>query len=84
MYPGPAHNVPLVDGQGQQVWERGQLEAFSPTSVSASQPHYRDHVRASRALRLDGPRLLDLVSLETSEGSTTIWDFSTIFREKSN
>ena len=65
---GSAHNVPLVDGQGQEAWAPGRLESFSAGQVRASQPHYRKQARATRQLQIIGERLVDEVSLETFDG----------------
>ena len=65
---GVAHNVPLVDGQGQQAWAGGTLEGFGGSSVAASQSHYRDNAAAGRNLTLDGDRLLDRVWVRTTDG----------------
>lgn len=66
---GAAHNVPLVNGQGQARWQPGELISFSPTHVVARQPEYRPGVAATRDLRVDGTRLIDTVTLELAEAS---------------
>jgi len=83
---GPAHNVPLVNGEGEDLggfrerreWivelpdpkrpMRGQLLEYSanPARVSAGQPLYRPGVSASRTLSIDGERLIDRASIETT------------------
>ncbi len=35
---GQAHNVVLIDGEGQQKWTPGELLAFDPARVAARQP----------------------------------------------
>jgi oligo-alginate lyase len=61
---GAAHNVPLVNGEGQARWQPGELISFSPTHAVARQPEYRPGVAAARDLRIDGARLIDTVTLE--------------------
>lgn len=65
---GAAHNVPLVDGQGQARWQPGELVSFTPSSVAARQPHYRPGVEAERELRLVDGRLEDVVRLKVEGG----------------
>ena len=65
---GVCHNVPLVDGQGQEGWNRGQLDGFTAASVSASQPKYRPNARASRRMNVSGDRLEDAVQVTTTDG----------------
>jgi hypothetical protein len=70
---GVAHNVPLVDGDGQKAgWEKGSwnpgvLLGFDATQVSAAQPDYSFNAGASRSLAIDGDRLRDEVSLTTKD-----------------
>ncbi|EIP97732.1 Heparinase II/III-like protein [Opitutaceae bacterium TAV1] len=61
---GLNHNVPLVNGEGQQSWHPGELLAFDPASgratMSASQPQYRPgEAAARRTLRIEGDKLID-------------------------
>jgi hypothetical protein len=65
---GIAHNVPLVDGQGQEGWDAGELVAFEADQgrVAARQPRYRKDAVAERELRIDGAQLIDRVSIKTS------------------
>lgn len=60
---GLAHNVPLVDGAGQQGWREGELVKFDAEAgvVEARQPEYRNDASAERRLRIDGDRLVDEV-----------------------
>lgn len=60
---GPAHNVPLVDGEGQQRWQPGSVADYSPRHIRALQRNYRPGYDAGRELRIDGVRLLDTVTL---------------------
>jgi hypothetical protein len=62
---GLNHNVPLVNGEGQEPIDRGALLAFSPTNVAAAQPRYRKDASARRALVIDGDRLIDTATVET-------------------
>jgi hypothetical protein len=67
---GPAHNVPLIDGQGQARWAPGELVTFDGEAgiVEARQPEYRPGVMASRRLRIEGAKLVDTVRVETKDG----------------
>ncbi|MDR1281147.1 MAG: heparinase II/III-family protein, partial [Opitutaceae bacterium] len=61
---GLNHNIPLVNGEGQQPWHPGELLAFDATpgrvSATASQPHYRPgEATARRTLRIEGDKLID-------------------------
>jgi oligo-alginate lyase len=69
---GLAHNVPLVDGNGQQGWAPGELIAFDSAAgrVAARQPEYRPGVTAGRELRIEGERLIDTVRVKTSDGQS--------------
>lgn len=62
---GIAHNVPLIDGEGQQRWNPGKLLQFTPSSVRARQDNYRPGYAAERSLRIEQGRLIDVVSLES-------------------
>jgi hypothetical protein len=53
---GLAHNVPLVAGEGQRPWSRGELLAFDAAAgrMAAAQPDYRPGVAsAQRELRIE-------------------------------
>jgi hypothetical protein len=60
---GLNHNVPLVNGEGQQSWQPGEPLMFDPTPghviMAAAQPRYRSNASARRTLRIDGDRLID-------------------------
>lgn len=58
---GLNHNVPLIHGEGQAPWKRGELLHFDEREgvVSASQPDYRPGVSVRRSLRIDGDTLID-------------------------
>ncbi|MES2461862.1 MAG: heparinase II/III family protein, partial [Armatimonadota bacterium] len=66
-----AHNVPLVDGIGQEGWNPGTLIAFAPDGtvarVSASQPAYRKNAQAERELVIRGSDLIDTVTIATTD-----------------
>jgi hypothetical protein len=66
-----AHNVPVIDGEGQQGWQEGELLRFSAeeATVSASQPKYRENVSARRTLSIQGGTLLDSTTIETRDGA---------------
>ncbi len=63
---GLNHNVPLVNGEGQQSFNRGELLAFSPASVTAAQPRYRTDASAQRHLVIEGDRLIDTATVEST------------------
>jgi hypothetical protein len=63
---GLNHNVPLVNGEGQEPIDRGELLAYSPTRVAAAQPHYRKDARATRTLAIEGDRLIDTATVATT------------------
>ncbi len=68
---GLAHNVPLVNGQGQAPWNPGQLLRFDTTAcrVAARQPLYRPDCAAERELRIENGKLVDVVRLTLEPGS---------------
>ena len=65
---GLVHNVPLVDGAGQERWARGELIGFSATEVSARQPSYRPGVSVERKIAIVDEALVDTVTVKTSDG----------------
>lgn len=65
---GAAHNVPLVNGEGQARWQPGELVAFSSAHVAARQPNYRPGVAAARELRIEDGALVDMVTIELAGG----------------
>lgn len=67
---GLNHNVPLIDGEGEVPPQRGELLAYSAetATVSAGQPHYRPDARAQRTLHIDGDRLIDTATIESTSG----------------
>lgn len=64
---GHAHNVVLIDGEGQQRWAPGELLAFDPARVAARQPQYRENVAVERDLRIAGDVVEDRVKVETRD-----------------
>ena len=68
---GLSHNVPLVNGEGQEPPQPGELLAFSadPARVSARQPAYRKAARASRTLAIAGGALVDTATIESTGGT---------------
>jgi hypothetical protein len=58
---GLAHNVPLIDGEGQERWMPGELLRFDAEEgvVAARQSSFRRGVSAERLLRVEGTRLVD-------------------------
>jgi hypothetical protein len=67
---GLAHNVPLIDGLGQQGWNPGELIGFDAKGarVAASQLKYRPQAMARRMLSIEGDALVEVV--EVRAGST--------------
>lgn len=65
---GANHNVPLVDGEGQEPYSAGELREFSAerASVSVAQPKYRKDSAATRTLRIEGDRLVDVATVTTT------------------
>ncbi len=66
---GLAHNVPLVNGQGQKKWAPGKFVEFEADEgeVEAAQPEYQLGVSASRKLKVEGSRLIDTVKVQTRQ-----------------
>jgi hypothetical protein len=65
---GAAHNVPLVERQGQERWRPGEIVSFGPDRLVATQPDYRADASASRDLRIEGKKLIDTVKVTTGAG----------------
>lgn len=81
---GADHNVPLVNGEGEDLgplaerreWVveagdpqsplRGRLLDFAPDRVSAAQPKYRGDAQARRTLTIEGDRLVDIATIEST------------------
>ena len=64
---GAAHNVPLIDGVGQERWAPGELLSFAADSVAARQPQYRKGVSAERSLRIQDGALVDTVKVAAAD-----------------
>lgn len=79
---GLNHNVPLINGEGQEQPPKGrkpdpfaetrwgELREFSvkPARVSAAHPVYRSDASSQRSLAIEGDRLTDTVSVESHVG----------------
>ncbi|MFM7752707.1 MAG: heparinase II/III family protein, partial [Opitutaceae bacterium] len=65
---GLAHNAPLIDGEGQEGNDRGEVLEFTPTRARAVQPKYRPGVNAARELAIEGGALRDTVTVECADG----------------
>ena len=63
---GLAHNVPLVNGEGQTPIDLGELVSFSNTSVAAAQPRYQKNAAARRSLVIEGDRLVDTATVAST------------------
>ncbi len=69
---GPAHNVPLVNGQGQAGWNPGEVLQFDADQgvVFAAQPRYRPDASAQRELRIVENSLVDRTTLTFTGGGS--------------
>ena len=79
---GLCHNVPLVNGNGQEQPPKGrrpdpfsksragELIDFSvaPPRVTVAHPVYRRDAKAQRTLAIDGDKLIDVVTVESTTG----------------
>ena len=69
-----AHNVPMIDGLGQEGWNPGKLLAFSPNGsmvrMAASQPDYRKNASAERELTISDEALTDTLTVATNDNKT--------------
>lgn len=63
-----AHNVPLVDGQGQAGWNPGVMVRFDAEApaLSVSQPKLRPDAAATREISIRDGQLVDRLSLSLS------------------
>jgi hypothetical protein len=68
---GLSHNVPLIDGLGQEAWQPGECLVFDPAAgrVAARQSNYRKDASVTRELRLDEARLVDVVKVQMATNS---------------
>jgi hypothetical protein len=66
-----AHNVPVIDGQGQQGWNEGELLEFSAEKarVTARQAKYRENASATRTLVIRDGALQEETLVETADGA---------------
>lgn len=60
---GLAHNVPLVNGEGQSGWHPGEMIRYAPHAMVARQPKYRPDAEAIRDLRIDNGKLIDTTTI---------------------
>lgn len=67
-----AHNVPVVDGEGQQGWHEGELLRFDnrQATVSARQSQYRPQVLATRTLSIVAGSLVEETQVATTDGKS--------------
>ncbi|MBI5693227.1 MAG: heparinase II/III family protein [Verrucomicrobia bacterium] len=67
---GLNHNVPLVNGEGQDGVDAGELREFSanPARVAVAQPKYRPDARAARTVAIEGDSLVDTAVVESTKG----------------
>jgi len=68
---GLTHNVPLLNGEGEEPPQRGELTAFDAGTaiVAAALPAYRADARAQRTLRIMGDRLIDEATIVARAGA---------------
>lgn len=68
---GLAHNVPLVNGQGQAPWRPGELLRFDEAAgrVAARQAEYRPGCAAERELRVEDGKFVDTVRVALKPGA---------------
>lgn len=64
-----AHNVPVVDLQGQSGWDPGTLIAFDAVqpSVTASQANYRPDVSAERTVSIENGSLVERTKIVVTD-----------------
>ncbi len=65
------HNVPLVNGEGQEPPQRGEVLDYraSPPRISVAQPAYRKNAHARRTLAIEGNTLVDTTVIESTKGA---------------
>jgi hypothetical protein len=71
---GFSHNVPLVNGEGEQPPQPGELVAFDEenATVAAAQSAYRVDTSAARTLRIVGSRLIDEATIFVLAGNPQV------------
>lgn len=67
---GWAHNVPLVDGQGQQGWHEGEVLHFDAqrATIRARQPRYQPQTQVTRTLTIADGKLREETHIATTDG----------------
>ncbi len=62
--------MPLVNGEGQAGFARGEVLAYAatPARLSVAQPKYRDDAKAARTLAIEGDTLVDTATVEATRG----------------
>ncbi len=65
-----AHNVPVIDGAGQQRWQPGEAIEWNPKAgrMAAAQPSYREDIACERRIEITGNRLKDRVVVRAKDG----------------
>lgn len=65
-----AHNVPVIDGAGQQRWQPGEAIDWNPEAgrMAAAQPSYREDIACERRIEITGNRLKDRVVVRAKDG----------------
>lgn len=71
---GLTHNVPLVNGEGEDSWHRGTMLRFDPEAalMSAEQPQYRPDATARRTLRIEGDTLIDEATISSTRDASKL------------
>jgi len=69
---GASHNVPLIDGLGQQGWAPGQVERWNREAalISVRHPSYRPGVAAWREWQLTEQGLSERTRIAATDGKT--------------
>lgn len=66
-----AHNVPLIDLEGQQGWDEGDLLGFDAAEarVSARQPRYHPNASAERTLAIEDGALVETTTIAAKDNN---------------
>lgn len=66
---GASHNVPLVDGLGQQTWAPGVVDSWDANDsfIQVTQPNYRSGVAATRRLEQRTNGLVETTKLRATD-----------------
>jgi hypothetical protein len=69
---GASHNVPLVNGEGQQRWAPGTVDQFDAVQslIRVTQAAYRPGVDVARALKATASGLTETTTLLATDGVT--------------